>query len=49
MAHRLTDLPLFPAFILLAGVVVVLVVGVAATGIRTEPAHPRTSTHAWRS
>jgi hypothetical protein len=49
MAHSLTDLPLSAAFILLAHVVVVLVVGVTATGIRTEPVHPRTSTHTWRS
>ena len=47
MAHSLTDLPLFPAFILVARVVVVLVVGVVATGIRTEPVHSRTSTHSW--
>ena len=49
MAHSLTDLPFFPAFMLLARVVVVVVVGMPAAGIRAESVLPRTSTHSWRS
>jgi hypothetical protein len=46
MAHSLTDLPFCSAFMLLTRVVVVLVVGVAATGIFAESGRPGTSTHA---
>lgn len=47
MADGLTDLPFSPAFMLLACVVVVLVVGVSATGIRTKSVNPRTSARGW--
>ena len=48
-AHGLSDLLLLSAFMLLARVVIVLVVGVLATRIRTKSIYPRTGTHTWKS